>query len=153
MECQESKWSRLLCFDIGLHSNQEEELMWITNVMRILWLHKTLSTKETCPMRHLLGFKFFHKPYQVLELIPCTEYLSPESQKSNFWKLKIRHHNCAGIKYTCLKYHLNILKEFYKKLSELQQLEDELKTMSKNGIGHSSSRNEYGTLSEFIHNY
>jgi hypothetical protein len=30
---------------------------------------------------------------------------------------------------------LNILEEFHKKLSELQQLEYELKTMSKNGIG------------------
>jgi hypothetical protein len=127
--------SVLILFTLGLHSNQEEELMWITNVMRILWLHKTLSTKDTCPMRHLLGFKFFHKPYQVLELMLCTEYLSLESQKLHFWKLEIRCHNCAGIKYTCLKYHLNIFEELHKKLSELQQLEDELKTMSKNGIG------------------
>ena len=69
------------------------------------------------------SFNFFHKPYQVLGLIPCTEYLSPESQKSQFWKLKIRCHNCTGIKYKFLKYHSNILEEFHKKLSELQQLE------------------------------
>ena len=81
--------SVLILFAFGLHSNQEEESMWITNVVRILWLHKNLSTKDTCPMRHLLGFKFFHKPYQVLELIPCTEYLSPERQKLHFWKLKL----------------------------------------------------------------
>ena len=127
--------SVLILFTLGLHSNQEEESMWIYNVMRILWLHKNLSTNDACSMRHSLSFKFFHKPYQVLELILCTECLSPESQKCNFWKLKIRCHNCAGIKYTCSKYHLNILEEFHKKLSELQQLEDELKTMSKNGIG------------------
>ena len=74
-------------------------------------------------MRHLLSFKFFHKPYQVLELILCTEYLSPESQKLDFLKFKIRCHSWAGIKYTCSKYPLNNLE----KLSELQQLEDELK--------------------------
>ena len=119
----------------GLHSNQGEESMWIANVIRILWLYKILSTKDTCLVRRLLSFKFFHRPYQVLELIPCTEHLNSESQKSYFWKLKISHYNCAWIKYTCSKYHLNILEEFHKKLSELQQLEYELKTMSKNGIG------------------
>ena len=62
----------------------------------------------------------------MLELIPCTEYLSPESQKSHFWKLKIGHHNCAGIKYISSKYYLQILEEFHQKLNELQQLEDEL---------------------------
>ena len=89
----------------------------------------------------MLSFNFSHKPYQVLELIPCIEYLSPESQKSHFWKLKIRRHNCTGIKYTCSKYHLNILEEFHKKLSELQQFGDELKTMSENG-GSSAKDNK-----------
>ena len=60
-----------------------------------------------------LGFKKFHKPYQVLELIPYTEYLSPESQQSHFWKLKIRHNNCTGTKYICSKYYLNFLEEFH----------------------------------------
>ena len=128
--------SVLILFTLGLHSNHwGKESMWITNVIRILWLHKNLGTKDTCLVRCLFSFKLFHKPYQVLEVIPCTEHLSSESQKSHFWKLKIRHHNCAGIKYTCSKYHLNISEEFHKKLSELQQLEYELKTMSKNGIG------------------
>ena len=76
--------SVLILFTLGLHSNQEEESMWITNVMRILWLHKNLSTKDTCPVRHLHSFNFFHKHYQVLELILCTEYLSPEGQKFQF---------------------------------------------------------------------
>ena len=117
VECQKSKWSRRLCVDIvftlGLHSNQGEESMWITKVIRILWLHKNLGIKDTCIVRCLFGFKFFHKPYQVLELIPCTEYLSSESQKSLFWKLKIKHNNFAEIKYICLKYYLKKLEEFH----------------------------------------
>ena len=94
--------------------------------MVILWLHKNLNTKNKCLVRFLLSFKIFHKPYQVLELIHCTEYLSPESQKWHFGKLKIRNHNCAGIEYICSKYYLQILEKFFGKLSKLQQLEDEL---------------------------
>ena len=43
-----------------------------------------------------------------------------------FENLKLDIHDCSGIKYICLKYYLQILEEFHKKLSELQQREDEL---------------------------
>ena len=43
-----------------------------------------------------------------------------------FENLKLDIHDCSGIKYICLKYYLQILEEFHKKLSELQQCEYEL---------------------------
>jgi len=75
----------------------------------------------------------------VLELIPCTEYLSQRAKNHIFEKLKIGHCNCAGIKYICL----NIIYkfgEFHQKLNKLQQLEDEFKNKSENGIGRSRAK-------------
>ena len=86
----------------------------------LLTLHKISNKSKNVFWGCMPSFNFFHKPYQVLELIPCIEYLSPDSQKSHFWKLKIKRHNCTGIKYTCSKYHWNILDGFHKILSELQ---------------------------------
>ena len=62
----------------------------------------------------------------MLEISRCTEHLSPGSQKSHFWKLDIKHHNCPGIEFICSKFYLQILEEIHKKLSDLQQLKDEL---------------------------
>ena len=106
--------------------------------MVIPWFHKNLNTNNTPLLRCLLSFRTFHKPYQVLELIHCTEYLSPESRNSHFWKLKIRHHNYSRIKYICSKYYLQILEEFHKKLCELQQLEDEFENNVRkwHWVGH-----------------
>ena len=114
-----SPW--LLCSPSVSNINTEQPATFA-----LLTLHNISNKNNTCPVRCIPSFEFFHKPYQVLELIPCTEYLSPESQKSHFWKLKIGHHNCAGIKYICSKCYLQILEEFHQKLNELQQLEDEL---------------------------
>ena len=55
----------------------------------------------------------------------CTGHLSPGSQESHFWKLKIRHHNCPEIKFVCSKFYLQILEEIHKKLSDIQQFKDE----------------------------
>ena len=113
--------------------------IWVTHECTRAHPYHNISNKnDTCPVRCIPSFEFFHKPYQVLELIPCTEYLSPESQKSHFWKLKIGHHNCAGIKYICSKYYLQILEEFHQKLNELQQLEDELENNVRkwHWVGH-----------------
>ena len=48
-----------------------------------------IEHKEYMSCEEFTQFQFFHKPYQVLEFIPYTEYLSPESQKSHFWKLQL----------------------------------------------------------------
>ena len=81
--CKESKWSRLLCVDIistwaallTFNINNQFD----GNPMA----HKIFNTINTCSMRCILSFEFFHKPYNVLELIHCTEYLSAGSQKSH----------------------------------------------------------------------
>ena len=138
-------WSHRILITLVIHIDSSSWLLCSPSVnlinteqpapFALLTLHKILNKSKKVLWGCIPSFKFFRKPYQVLEPIPCTEYLSPESQKSHFWKLRIRHYNGARIKYTCSKYHLNILEEFHKTLSELQQIEDELKTMSKNGIG------------------
>jgi len=94
--------------------------------MAILWPTKFFDTKNTSSVRRILSFEFFHKPYNVLELICCTEYLSAGSQKSHSWKLKIRHHHCAGIQVHMFEILCTKFGEFYKKLSDWQQLKDEL---------------------------
>ena len=138
-------WSHRILITLVIHIDSSPWLLCspcVNNInteqpapFALLTLHKISNKSKNVLWGCMPSFNFFHKPYQVLELIPCIEYLSPESQKSHFWKLKIRRHNCTGIKYTFSKYLLNILEEFHKKLSELQQLADELKTMSENGIG------------------
>jgi len=55
----------ILC-TLRLH---REEPVQVTNVMAILWLHEKSSIKNTCLVSYLLSFEFFHKLYQVLEVI------------------------------------------------------------------------------------
>src|ERR1700738_4385941 len=95
--------------------------------MVIQWLHRNWNTKNTHLLRCLLSFRNFHKPYQVLELIHFTMYLSQRAKNHMFENSKLGIHDCSGIKYLCSKYYLQILEEFHKKLSELQQCEYELK--------------------------
>src|SRR5882762_3631368 len=100
--------------------------------MVIPWFHKNLNTNNTPLLRCLLSFRTFHKPYQVLELIHCTEYLSPECRNSHFWKLKIRHHESSiYVRNTIYKFRRN----FIKNCLSYSNLKMNLKTMSENGIG------------------
>ena len=96
-----------------------------------MWWQSYGSMKNLASRIHVLWvissvLGFFISSIKCWRSFNCTEHLNPGSQKSHFWKLKIRHYNCGGIKFICSKYYLQILEEIHKKLSDLHQLKDEL---------------------------
>ena len=58
-------------------------------MMVIQWPHRNWNTKNTHLLRCLLSFRNFHKPYQVLELIYFTMYLSQRAKNHMFENLKL----------------------------------------------------------------
>jgi len=136
---------------IGLPSNwlfilkvksaaQVEIISTQSSLLHLLSLHPTkiLIARIHVFWSVYVVFNFFISSIKYEGSFICAKYLSPESQKSHSWKLKIRHHHCAGIKLICLKYHFQSLETFHKKLSDWQQLKDELENNVRkwHWVGH-----------------
>ena len=66
----------------------------------LLTVHKSLNSKNTCPMMYMQCFEFFYKLNQMLELVDWAEVPESRCRKWHFWKRKIKLHYCVRIKFT-----------------------------------------------------